>query len=1051
MPSSTGSNPVAKRETRQEAGARLHSTLMMLPDICQAFSSLDPYADGFENTRDATLAACVRDYWPGVRSVFPDMPEDLVLRHAWGEAFSKPLALGVLCSSVRQRGGSRLSALVDDFVRISSTQIAGDPLAMALVWPTRTAPDLAQADGLMPGMRVRYTLAHLLSHETSAHTFVAAACAVKSATVYIKRRELLRMLQEADRRGVRMRRYSETQFLMRSPEEQALVLSGPKLADCVLPSSVARLPDAAKWVASRCQHRDRVEKTAETVFVALSVRNFTAVETSLAPISVDALARAVFAQQSFADAVKSRSADPSRSYSSPSRRRAPAPPKRWAPLSSGAQQLLAAVWPRCAIPRHWSMTATDIASALCAGDLHAHAILPPDLRLLRATWTRREQVDLLRAGLHNLIAATAKAWNDISLTEIITIAAQWPEFAAIIERRMTAGVPPEEILQLLGDQSFVELRTASDIVRRRMKDGSSLAVDVIGHVGTTLWRSAGGWDLHGTNALGRLHQFAKRRQSPVDMDAFVHETTDFLVQALAKAQLAPASQKEPVKSATASSHQMKDTAAAALADRFPAIMRALAKRVPASQLAPIIPSLNSLRSLEILQSDGPAELAHRIFQLRIDKTSSPKKLIGLLVAGARAGWPIPWRPAWLQFARVSPRPTADQTGAAAAQPLNEAGIEALTVLVLALRRRLKKLKAVSASVREEDMRTAMDRAAKALCRVSSGAAALLQLGARIDRSELSYLAAAASDIDRAAKPGARLDAQYLEWTLPKRSGGTRTISAPVPSLKRTQRAILRGLLDPVGAHPCAQGFVKGRSIKSNAALHVGRQVVVNGDVANCFPSVRWPLVLAALRRDFGGDLSPQAISLLVDLCTSRGGLPIGAPTSPALLNRVLLRSDEILTEQAELRGCVYSRYADDLTFSGDHRAVEMLGVARGVLGRIGLTLDPKKTNIFRRGRRQMVTGLVVNQQVSVPRRLRRRLRAATHRASQGLATAWHGQPQSLAALKGRIAFIAMVHPREAANLRAQLDGETGRVDKSSAEVKDATANASSEMQGSGKA
>ena len=265
-----------------------------------------------------------------------------------------------------------------------------------------------------------------------------------------------------------------------------------------------------------------------------------------------------------------------------------------------------------------------------------------------------------------------------------------------------------------------------------------------------------------------------------------------------------------------------------------------------------------------------------------------------------------------------------------------------------------------------------------------------------------------------------MDAAYTRWTLPKRSGGVRTISAPAPALKRAQRALLRSLLDPLGVHPCAHGFAKGRSILGNASVHVAREIVVNGDVSNCFPSVRWPLVLGALRRDLGDSLSAGAIGLLVDLCTAEGGLPTGAPTSPALLNRVLLRTDEILFEQAQRRGCLYSRYADDLTFSGDHRAVEMLGVARGVLSRIGLSLDPAKTNIFRQGRRQMCTGLVVNEQVSVPRRLRRRLRAAVHQAAQGRGSHWHGQPQTTGSLMGRLAFLGMVHPEEGARLRQAL-------------------------------
>ena len=149
-------------------------------------------------------------------------------------------------------------------------------------------------------------------------------------------------------------------------------------------------------------------------------------------------------------------------------------------------------------------------------------------------------------------------------------------------------------------------------------------------------------------------------------------------------------------------------------------------------------------------------------------------------------------------------------------------------------------------------------------------------------------------------------------------------------------------------------------------------------------------------------------------------MPIGAPTSPALLNRVLLKTDQILLEAATKRNCVYTRYADDLTFSGDKGAIELLGVAKRTLGQIGLALDPKKTNIFRRGRRQMVTGLVVNEQVSIPRRLRRRLRAAVHRVQNGQVSQWHNSDQTSTALQGRLAFLQMVHPQEALALKNRL-------------------------------
>jgi hypothetical protein len=100
----------------------------------------------------------------------------------------------------------------------------------------------------------------------------------------------------------------------------------------------------------------------------------------------------------------------------------------------------------------------------------------------------------------------------------------------------------------------------------------------------------------------------------------------------------------------------------------------------------------------------------------------------------------------------------------------------------------------------------------------------------------------------------------------------------------------------------------------------------------------------------------------------------------------------------------------------------MLGIARRTLSQIGLALDPKKTNVFRRGRRQVVTGLVVNDQVSVPRAIRRRLRAAVHRASSGLEPHWDGALDSNEALAGRVAFVRMVHPREGQALQKKLQG-----------------------------
>ena len=275
----------------------------------------------------------------------------------------------------------------------------------------------------------------------------------------------------------------------------------------------------------------------------------------------------------------------------------------------------------------------------------------------------------------------------------------------------------------------------------------------------------------------------------------------------------------------------------------------------------------------------------------------------------------------------------------------------------------------------------------------------------------------------AVPTGERLDAYYRSYKLPKQSGGSRTILVPAPWLKGLQRAIYQSLLHTLPAHRAAHGFVPGRSIITNATPHVQQPLVVSCDVSSAFPSVRWPVILHALRRDFKGLLTPAAIGLLVDTCCHAGGLPIGAPTSPALLNRVLLPLDEILEAEALPRDVHYTRYADDLTFSGA-RAGEMLPIARRLLRTIGLKLDPNKTNFFRPGRRQMVTGLVVNSKPAVPRRLRRRLRAAVHQLAQGLQPTWRGRPVSRQALIGWAAFLKMVNPSEGARLLIALRSTT---------------------------
>lgn len=268
--------------------------------------------------------------------------------------------------------------------------------------------------------------------------------------------------------------------------------------------------------------------------------------------------------------------------------------------------------------------------------------------------------------------------------------------------------------------------------------------------------------------------------------------------------------------------------------------------------------------------------------------------------------------------------------------------------------------------------------------------------------------------------GRRFDDLYTIYELPKKSGGTRTISAPAPHLKMAQRALLQ-LLYREKLSKAAVGFVPGKSIRDNACHHVGQDIVVNADIKGFFPSTTYKQVYGLSRRLAGEKLSPMAARLFSEICCHDGHLATGAPTSPAASNLILKTLDEALLKISTKLCVSYSRYADDVTFSGDSAAVWMLKPLTSHLERLGYELDPKKTNIFRKGRRQSVTGAVVNEKVTLARPLRKKLRAAVHRRVSGGTPEWHGQAMSDQVLKGYLAYLFMLSPEHAKPLLAKLE------------------------------
>ena len=261
-------------------------------------------------------------------------------------------------------------------------------------------------------------------------------------------------------------------------------------------------------------------------------------------------------------------------------------------------------------------------------------------------------------------------------------------------------------------------------------------------------------------------------------------------------------------------------------------------------------------------------------------------------------------------------------------------------------------------------------------------------------------------LDTPADKLASIQTAYREFTVPKRGGGVRRILAPQDDLKSLQRQVLRRLLARLPVHAAVTGFRRGQSIINNARPHVKAAVVIRMDIRDFFTATR-----AGRIHDYFRAIgwNRETAALLTRLCTWRDGLPQGAPTSPALSNLVNYRLDARLTALARRKQATYTRYADDLTFSmareDSDAAHAIINLTKLVLRDEGYALHQRrKLHIRRRHDRQIVTGLVVNQRLNLPRETRRRLRAIEHRAARGYAVTL--TPDQLAGWKALQTMIA---------------------------------------------
>lgn len=284
--------------------------------------------------------------------------------------------------------------------------------------------------------------------------------------------------------------------------------------------------------------------------------------------------------------------------------------------------------------------------------------------------------------------------------------------------------------------------------------------------------------------------------------------------------------------------------------------------------------------------------------------------------------------------------------------------------------------------------------------------------------------------------------RHYRWHAVERRGGLRLLAEPKPRLKEAQRRLLRHVLAPVPVHDAAHGCVPGRSVRTATAPHAGNAVVLGMDLEAFFASVTAPRVWGLLQGTAG--LTEPVAHLVTALVTTTAPasvwralpvpagvearerhrrlgerlaaphLPQGAPTSPALANLVCFRLDRRLAGLAATFGARYTRYVDDLTFSGDRRVGDRLAtLVAEVAAEEGFRVNPAKTRVAGAGSRQRVLGAVVNSRPTLSRPERDALRALLHNcARHGWTTQTRGHDPATFRehVLGRVAWAASLDP-----------------------------------------
>lgn len=254
---------------------------------------------------------------------------------------------------------------------------------------------------------------------------------------------------------------------------------------------------------------------------------------------------------------------------------------------------------------------------------------------------------------------------------------------------------------------------------------------------------------------------------------------------------------------------------------------------------------------------------------------------------------------------------------------------------------------------------------------------------------------------------------YRSFEIPKKSGGMRAIDAPYPALLECQYWILQNILNKARIHPKAFAYVKKKSIKQNALPHLNQECFLKLDIKDFYPSIKIGMITNVFK-SFG--YSSQVSFCLAAICSLSDSLPQGAPTSPVLSNIIFRSLDGRLDNLAEKLNLKYSRYADDIAFSGDNISPKLIDYVQEIIKSSRFEINSKKTILQKHKGKRILTGISISSdQLKVPTDYKRDLRQIIYFIEKfglysHLNKIKNKNPDYLLSLEGRIRFWLFIEP-----------------------------------------